>query len=110
MPRFYQLSLLSLSLRDATHHVIVLDAVLGLLDAGLERAEAPGEGEAERAAVIPGGLTVAVVAIDGLCAGCHVIVERIVGSEAHRQPVALEERALQGGVIAVIGVLHVVDA
>ena len=91
---FYSL----LPLCDAPHHVAVVDGGPGLLHAGLELAEAVGDGEAEGTAVL--GIHIDApsedVALRGTRIIAHVLVERGVGHQPHGEPVVAEERALQG--------------
>ena len=52
----------------------------------------------------------AIVAVDGLGIHGPILGEWCIGSEAHREAIALEERALQRSVIVEIGVLQIVNA
>lgn len=57
---------LPLFLSNSTYDIIIFDAMLGFLDVGFKRPEAPSDGETERTGTIPRLLIIAIVAIDGL--------------------------------------------
>ena len=52
-PSFCYKAQRSLSFCYAAYHIIVVDAMLSLFDAILQRAEAPGDGKSERTASVP---------------------------------------------------------
>ena len=86
------LAALASALLAATHEVIVLDGLIGLLNAGLERAEAVADADFkathDKAVLAPTG----VVTLIGVALHRSVLaVEETVGAQAHCQAVLLEE-------------------
>ena len=56
----------TLFLSNSTNDIIIFDAMLGFLDVGFKRPEAPSDGETERTGTIPRLLIIAIVTVDGL--------------------------------------------
>ena len=86
------LAALASTLLAATHEVVVLDGLVGLLNACLERAEAVADADFEathdEAVLVPTG----VVTLIGVALHRSVLaVEEAVGAQAYCQAVLLEE-------------------
>ena len=85
-------STLASALLAATHEVVVLDGLVGLLNACLERTEAVADADFEvshdKAVLVPTG----VVTLIGVALHRSVLaVEETVGTQAHCQAVLFEE-------------------
>ena len=94
---------------NATNDIIVIDAVFCLFHAGLQRTKTPSYGERERTSSIPRLLESKEVAIHGFCLGRPILVEWRIGTDSYRQAPVFQEGALKRGIIAEVGMLHVVN-